>query len=447
MSHIQFRIQYLLLILCLLIAATTGVSAQENILDQALQSDEEVVMAWFDLQLKLVKETPGFTPPVAARSFGYAGVALYETVVPGMEGYQSLVGQLNELIALPQPDSGMDYHWPTAANSALATINRHLFPTASEENLAAIEALYNQSASQFEAEIAPDLFQRSDLWGRMIADAVYMWSMNDGGHEGYRRNFPADYVPPAGKGLWLPTPPSGGDPQPALQPYWGDNRPFVLNAGNQCAPPAPESYSELPEATFYLEAQEVYQTVNNLTAEQLEIAKFWSDDPGVTATPGGHSVSILTQVLRQEHAGLGLAAEAYARMGIALADAFIGCWNIKYQYNLLRPVTYIQKLWNAEWMPILNTPPFPEYPSGHSVQSGAAAAVLTALFGDHYAFVDRTHEDRGFAPRSFNSFNEFAQEAAVSRLYGGIHYRMAIELGLEQGACIGAQVNTLTFKA
>lgn len=446
MSHIKFRKQVLWLVLCLLLAVHTGsAGAQVSSADQTVQSGE-VTMDWFDLHLRLVRETPGFSPPIAARSFGYAGVALYETVAPGMEGYQSLVGQLNELSALPQSNPRAVYHWPAAANSALATINRHLFPTATEENLAAIEALYNQYASQFETEIAPDVFIRSVLWGRMIADAVYAWSMNDGGHEGYSRNFPADYAPPGGEGLWTPTPRSGGEPQPALLPYWGNNRPFVLDAGDQCAPPAPESYSELPESAFYLEAQEVYQTVNNLSDEQIEIAKFWSDDPGATATPGGHSISILTQVLRQEHAELGLAAEAYARMGIAITDAFIGCWNIKYQYNLLRPVTYIQTLWDAEWLPSLNTPPFPEYPSGHSVQSGAAAAVLTALFGDHYAFVDHTHEDRGFAPRSFNSFNQFAREAAMSRLYGGIHYRMAIELGIEQGVCIGAQVNALAFR-
>src|SRR5690606_11036327 len=151
--------------------------------------------------------------------------------------------------------------------------------------------------------------------------------------------------------------------------------------------------------------------VNNLDAQQTEIALFWSDDPGATATPGGHSISILTQVLRAEQAGLDLAAEAYARLGIALAGGFLGCWNAKFEHNLLRPVTYIQYMWDAEWMPLLNTPPFPEYPSGHSVQSGAAAAVLTALFGDSYAFVDHTHDARGLAPRSFSSFDEFAQEA------------------------------------
>jgi membrane-associated phospholipid phosphatase len=141
-----------------------------------------------------------------------------------------------------------------------------------------------------------------------------------------------------------------------------------------------------------------------------------------------------------------LAAEAYAKVGIVLADSFIGCWNAKYEYNLLRPVTYIHERIDPNWNTLLNTPPFPEYPSGHSVQSGAVAAVLTDLFGDNYAFVDHTHEGRGFPPRSFASFTAFAEEAALSRLYGGIHYRRAIEAGLTQGECIGAQVNALEVR-
>lgn len=424
-----------------------SVGTQSAQADEAnLQADGEVAMAWFDLQLKLVKETPGFSPPVAARALGYSGVTLYEAVVNGMPDYQSLAGQLNKLKAIPQPPADLVYHWPTVANRALATITKQLFPTATPENLAAIDELYAWYAREFAGEVDAETFNRSDIRGRVVANAIYIWSMRDGGHKGFARNFPADYVPPTGAGLWIATPRVEGDPQPALQPYWGNNRPFALKAGDECAPPAPLAYSEDPESPFYAEALEVYETVNNLGPEEAEIAAFWSDDPGATATPGGHSISILTQVLRQEQAGLELAAEAYARMGIALADAFIGCWNIKFEHNLLRPVTYIQHLMDADWMPVLNTPPFPEYPSGHSVQSGAAAAVLTQLFGENYAFVDYTHEDRGFAPRSFDSFDAFAQEAAISRLYGGIHYRMAIDLGVEQGACIGARVNALAFR-
>jgi hypothetical protein len=402
-----------------------------------------VATAWFDLYLDLVQTTPGFSPPVASRVFGYAGVTLYEAVVPGMAGHQSLAGQLNALTPLPQPETGADYHWPTVANSALATITRRLFANATADRQAAIDALEQKHAAEFGALIEPAIAERSIAYGRTVAEAVYAWSMTDGGHEGYMTTYPADYTPPGDSGQWQPTPPRF---QPALQPYWGTHRPFVLASGSECAPPPPPEYSERQGSAFYREALEVYDTVDNLTPEQKTIALFWADDPGRTPTPPGHSIAIVSQVLKQQNASLAVAAEAYAKAGIAVADSFIACWNTKYEYNLLRPITYIRKLIDAEWTSPIGTPPFPEYTSGHSVQSNAVAFVLTGLFGDQVGVVDPTHVERGFAPREFNSFFAAAQEAAISRLYGGIHYRSAIERGLEQGKCIGEKINALRLK-
>jgi hypothetical protein len=231
-----------------------------------------------------------------------------------------------------------------------------------------------------------------------------------------------------------------------MQPYWGNNRTFALRSGEECAPSAPPIYSEDAESAFYNEVLEVYNTGTHLTPEQRDIALFWADDPGATATPPGHWISILNQILETQGAVLDRAAEAYAKVGIALADSFIGCWHAKYQYNLIRPVTVIRAKLDPDWLPLVNTPPFPEYPSGHSVQSAAAAEVLTDLFGDRYAFTDQTHADRGYLPRSFESFQAAAEEAAISRLYGGIHYRSAIEQGLAEGRCIGQQVNAIVFR-
>jgi hypothetical protein len=249
-------------------------------------------------------------------------------------------------------------------------------------------------------------------------------------------------MPPDDPGLWVPTPPGF---QPALQPYWGLNRCMAITDGGTCSPGDHTPYSEGSGSPFFGEASEVYDTVNNLTAEQEAIARFWSDDPVTTVTPPGHSISITTQILRAEKASLMTAAEAYAKVGIAICDAFVACWNTKYRYNLLRPVTYIQRLLEPGWLPLLNTPPFPEYTSGHSVQSGAAFAVLTDLWGDDYRFEDHTHDDRGLGPREFDSFTHAGEEAAISRLYAGIHYRTSIELGLQQGRCIGDAVNNLPF--
>jgi hypothetical protein len=195
-------------------------------------------------------------------------------------------------------------------------------------------------------------------------------------------------------------------------------------------------------SAFYVEARECYRVTNDLTPEQQAIARFWSDDPGQTATPPGHSLSILTQVARELNLTLDRAAEAYAKVGVAVADSFVSCWRTKYQYNLLRPVTYIRRVIDPSWTSLLVTPPFPEYTSGHSVQTAAAARVLTSLFGQ-LSFTDHTHDARGLSPRTFSSFAAAAEEAAISRLYGGIHFRAAIEHGLEQGACIGEQVTAL----
>ena len=183
--------------------------------------------------------------------------------------------------------------------------------------------------------------------------------------------------------------------------------------------------------------------MNALTAEQEAIARFWSDDPGQTSTPPGHSVSITTQALRRERASLAEAAEAYARVGMAVSDAFVACWFQKYRYNLLRPVTYAQAQFDRDWLPLLITPPFPEYPSGHSDQSGAAFQVLTDMFGRRHEFVDRTHDERGLPARRFDSFLDAGEEAALSRLYGGIHFRAAIDNGFLQGRRIGRAASTL----
>lgn len=397
----------------------------------------EVPAAWFDLALGLVRTTPGYSPPVAARALGYAGVALYEALVPGMPDRDTFAGRLNGLTRPTGPRDAV-YHWPTVASSTLASILRTLFPTAPAAGLDAIDELERRHLAEAGKFVPLGVHRRSVERGATVARHVFDWSTTDGGHEGFRNNFPP-YTPPSGAGRWEPTPPGF---LRALQPYWGSNRPFLLPSGSSCQAPPPLSYSENPSSSFYAEGHDCYMATTQLTSEQETIARFWSDDPGATATPPGHSISILTQVIRGHDLPLDRAADAYARVGIAVADAFVACWNTKYEHNLLRPVTYIRRVIDPGWTPLLVTPPFPEYTSGHSVQSGAAAQVLTDLFGP-LAFTDRTHESRGLPARSFGSFLEAAQEAAISRLYGGIHFRTAIERGLEQGICIARHVSAL----
>lgn len=405
----------------------------------ASEFDAGVVTAWTDEILTHLRTTPGYSPPVAARAIGYAGVALYESLVPGMPEWRSLRGIVSGLPGIDHPGRDAAYAWPLVASASLAEMTRLLFPTALSERQAAVEQL--EAAHIATAPRAMQL--RSVSRGRDIARAIFEWSKGDGGHEGFRRNVDPTYVPPLGQGLWEPTPPAF---LPALQPRWGSNRTFISN-GRATDPGPPPAYSTDPSSAGFAEALEVKVTVDSLSPEQLEIAQFWADNPGITATPGGHSLSIWLQLARQQDVSLAAAAEGFARLGMAVSDAFVHCWRTKFLYSYLRPITYIRKAIDPAWgdpLPV-TTPSFPEYTSGHSMQSGAAATVLTAQFGT-IGFVDRTHEERGLGTRQFASIQAAASEAAISRLYGGIHFRSAIELGLEQGRAIGSEVARLQLR-
>ncbi|MFI5403887.1 MAG: vanadium-dependent haloperoxidase, partial [Planctomycetota bacterium] len=253
----------------------------------------------------------------------------------------------------------------------------------------------------------------------------------------------ATYLPPNGLGLWIPPPPQV---RRALQPAWGTMRTFVLADSDEAAPPAPPPFSTDTASPFYAYAREVYDAVVDATPEQKDIAFFWADDPGPTSTPPGHWVNIVSLLAVDDDLTLTVAAEAYARVGLAVGDAFIGCWRAKYVHNVIRPISYIQTYLDDQWTSLVGTPPFPTYTSGHSTVSGAAATVLAGLFGTR-RFTDWTHTPRGIPPRFFDSFEDAAQEAADSRLYGGIHYRFDNEEGLFHGQRIGQLIHErVTFR-
>lgn len=410
----------------------------------------DVATEWFDLALQLTQQTPGMSPPVAARALAYLGVTLYESVVPGMPGHRSLAGQLNELQSLPwaQPDETL--HWPTVAHAALASMTRMMFPHASAEHKARIDLLERSLPLKLARDFDPqqvnaDMRTRSETFGKLMAMAIMTWARTDGGHEawGPLRRHQANYVPPSGAGQWSPTPPNFA---PALLPGWGEVRPFVLADATACPAPPPPPYSEQPGSAFQRETEEVYRISQAATQAQRQVALYWADDPLKTPTPAGHWTHIATDQLRARSTSLARAAEVYARLHLAMADAFIATWKTKYTVNLLRPVTAVQLTLDSQWVPsLMHTPPFPEYPSGHSVLSSAAAGVLEAEFGAQTRFTDNAHNDRGWGPRSFASFRAAADEAAASRLYAGIHFRSGIEGGKVQGRCVSGKVLGLTL--
>jgi len=260
---------------------------------------------------------------------------------------------------------------------------------------------------------------------------VFSWAETDG-----YQNASIAYTPPIGAGLWVPTPPAFA---PASTPYWGNNRPIIAGSidGTQPGPPIP--YSEAPASPFSLMVKQVYDASQNLTPDQTAMALFWRDVPGVSSP--GHWLSILQQVLQQDHSRLDKAAFAYALTGVCLSDACISVWQTKYHYNQLRPITYIQNVMGyTTWASLLTTPAHPEYSSAHAVLSAAAAAAFTAIFGEGGGITDHTYDYLGFAPRTFSSYRAIAIDAGNSRLYAGIHYQPSIDTGLIQGRKVTANI-------
>lgn len=408
----------------------------------AALSPQEVLGHWYSLVLHLVRHTATYSPPVASRAFAYLGVTVYEAVASGSPPLLSLAGQLNGLKPVPQRDRSAAYDDAVVLDAAMGTAAQSFFDNTGPTGQRAMAAMESKMRDALIEGVASDTASRSIDYGKAVAAVILEWSHNDGGAAIANLGFPEHYDLKPGPAHWVPTSPIRLQQVPLL-PNWGQNRPFAMSSGTSCGLPPPPPYSEDKNSVFYQMAKETCDVRNALTPEQKAIARFWSDDAMLSVTPPGHWVSIVLQIAERDHLPLERLADALARLGIVVADSFIACWAVKYQYDLVRPVTYIRRTMEPKWEPLLITPPFPEYPSGHSTQSSAAAAVLTKMFGDNLAFEDATAKRDGVAPRKFSSFNGAAEEAAISRLYGGIHFRPAIEQGLAQGRCVAAFTNAL----
>ncbi len=402
----------------------------------------EFLNDYFTLQCDVTRTTPGFFPTVAARSYGYLGIAAYESVVHGINGAQSLAGQLNGIPtgSLPTPEANQKYNWALACNAASAKMMRYMFGSnITPANLAAIDAMEIENRDALSAGVAAEVVNRSINFGLAVADAVYDISTTDGGHESYLDPFQLPYELPVADYCWIPT----SATQNPLSPYWGDNRELV--SGTQVNQPvAHMPFSASPGSDFYAAANLVYNQVTNLnTQEEVTITQYWADDPFQTCTPAGHSFNIVNQLLRETDASLEKTAVGLAMMGLAENDAFIACWKAKYDYMLIRPVSYIKLYIDPAFSTVIGTPPFPAYTSGHATECGAGAKIVSHLFANSagdYTFTDLSQLQYGFSARSYNNFYTMAEECAASRLYGGIHYTFDNDLGLEMGYGVGDAV-------
>lgn len=387
-----------------------------------------------------------FSPPVASRIFVYPNIAAYEILASGDDDYLSLVGQVNDLQTIPTPKDTTFLNHELAALVAHIDLNRRLI--FSEDRI----TTYRDSLYSKWEDTNPNEYAISKAYGLEVADYIAQWMNTD--NYAQTRTMPKFTVDTDDPSRWQPTPPAY---MAGIEPHWNKIRTFVIDSASQFRPSVPPPFSMEKESDFFKEVQEVYDISTKITAEgdrseEVAIAQFWDCNPYVSVTrghlmfatkkitPGAHWVGITKIASRKSNADVQKTVYAYTKASIAMADAFISCWDEKYRSNLVRPETLINEHIDENWVPILQTPPFPEYTSGHSVVSGAASIALTDIFGDDFAFDDDTEVPYGLPVRSFKSFKQAADEAAISRMYGGIHYRAAVDIGVKQGRDLGAFV-------
>ncbi len=380
-----------------------------------------------------------FSPPVAGRIYAYPSIAAYETIIHGNSKYNSLAGQLNGLKDGPKPIENVEYNYEVAALKAFTEVAKTM--VFSKDRLTEYETELNNKIN--ESGIPLDILNRSQDFGKTVAKHILAWRDKDNYKE--TRTFPIQPISTE-EGGWKPTPP---DYMAGIEPHWNKIRPFVLDSAKQFIPLPHTPFSLKKDSQFYKEMIEVYEVSNNLNEEQQAIAQFWDCNPFVShhqghvmfgtkkITPGGHWIGITAIASKQANFSFIQTLEAYATVSIGISDAFISCWDEKWRSNLIRPETVINEHVDENWLPLLQTPPFPEHTSGHSVVSTSAATILTKIVGANFKFIDTSELEYGLPERTFNSFIEASEEAAISRLYGGIHYMPAITNGVSQGKKVG----------
>ena len=388
-----------------------------------------------------------FSPPVASRVYAYPSIAAYEIMVQTDSTYISLANQLNEFKGVPKPDKEIVYE--LAAIQAFINVGKDLI--FSEEKFEEYQSNFIHQIN--EKGLDETILNNSLEYAKVVSAAILEWSQKDNYKETrtFQKFDVTDQID-----RWQPTPPGYFE---AIEPHWNKIRLFVIDSSNQFMPARPTKFDIDEKSKFYEEMMEVYNVGNKLDKEQSEIASFWDCNPFVInvqghamfatkkITPGGHWIGIAKIACEKDNADFMKSVATYTLTSIALADAFISCWDEKYRSEYIRPETVINRYIDPNWLPLLQTPPFPEYTSGHSVISGAAGVALTSIYGEPFPFDDDSEVIYGLPVRKFNSFTAASDEAAISRLYGGIHFMPSITNGVRQGRQLGGYlVNKIKLK-
>lgn len=430
-----------LFLFCVAIATLWGCASKK---DYADVFKNPILYCKTVYQLNGVVMGNNFSPIVASRNYLYASVAAYEVIAAGYpDKYQSLAGQLNGLTALPRADTNKKINFELASLLAYCNLGSSVtFPEGSMDEY--VDSLKKLAKDH---RMPSDVFENSVAFSDTISSAILNWSKKDN----YAQTRSAErYSVTDEPGRWVPTPPAYAS---AMEPHWNKIRPLLMDSATQFVPPPPYKFNvKDSNSDYYKQVMLVKKAIENLTPEQKHIADFWDDNPlklnvsghvmfaSKKFSPGGHWMSITGIAAEKAKADFATTVYAFAKSGIALFDAFIQCWDEKYRYNTVRPETVINKYFDANWQPYLQTPPFPEYTCGHSTCSSAVAEALTSVFGDNFSYTDSTELEFGIKSRTYKSFRHAAEENNWGRFYGGIHYHQSCIVSNEYGKKVGELV-------
>ncbi|MCI1266635.1 MAG: vanadium-dependent haloperoxidase [Saprospiraceae bacterium] len=413
--------------------------------------DHDVINRWNTVMLDLDKTAAGFRPCPIARVAGYIGFATYETAVSGMPGYKSLAKNYSGY-NVPAFDASKTINYPLAINAATAYMYKQFFPNDVPNKILPTE---EDLRSKYGKGVNQDVIDNSIAWGTAVAKATYDWAKSDVSvHNSNVDATQGGYQVLPGNGIYRTETNYPLTTTAAWFPKYGQGRVFAINGADRIIPP-PIAYSEDPKSPYYGQAIEVYTLVKQGTFDDKWLGEFWSDDLlNLTFSPPARWFAVANQVYDIDNSNLEKALFTNAKIGMALNDVVVACWDNKYKYQIERPVAYIRKFIDPDFKSILGgdkgiTPPFPAYPSGHSTMGGAAAEVLTADFGIEFPMYDRCHEGRTEfigRPRFYPNFYLMAEESAYSRVPLGVHWRMDCKAGIDLGYVIGRKVNKLPFK-
>jgi hypothetical protein len=398
----------------------------------------DVANAWFTTLTEVVKAKPYFSPQ-AIRIFAYSGLALYESVLPGMPSRQSLLERYTG--SFIEIDKKKDYYWPACANAAIHRISSRIMQTYATPNLTLVNKVEDSIRQGFPAQLSPEQLQESIDFGTKVADLIFEWSLKDGTYnpDGTFAQCPP-YVPNGVPGSWQPTPPAF---LPAAGACQGKLRTFTWGTGTPVISEPPPSYSTDPASAFYLAADEVYQNNIALTDDERKQFENWRDI-NTYYIPVSHIIRIAANIFKKEKVDLETASVLYLKMTFASHDAIVSVFNEKFKYALIRPVTYIRSvLGKSTWLSLPITPQTPSYPD-EMAATAASVSILESHFGHQYAFTDSTHKQI-LGEWKYKSFSAMLTDIEEARVSGGTTFRFCAKAGIKHGRTVGEVVGLISY--